>query len=144
MNRLGKTILLIEDSEDDVFIFQRALKDARIGNPVQVASHGEQAIEQLSGGGSLPFIVFLDLKLPYIDGFDVLRWIRKQPHLDSIPVVVLTSSDEERDHSTAYQLGARSYIVKPPDGEQVLRLFRSLESYWARFETASPLLERLS
>jgi CheY-like chemotaxis protein len=149
MSGLGRTILLVEDNEDDVFIFERALKDARIGNPVRVAPHGKHAIDYLSGTGPfedrerfpMPFITFLDLKLPYVGGFDVLRWIRKQDALEHVVVIALTSSDEERDHKTAYELGARSYIVKPPDPAQLLQLFRSLDAYWARFGPTGPLVE---
>jgi CheY-like chemotaxis protein len=144
----SKTILLVEDDEDDAFIFRRALKESRIANPLSIAVNGKQAVDYLAGNGEysdrerfpLPFIIFLDLKLPYLGGFDVLRWIRRQPELEPVVVVVLTSSDEERDHTTAYELGARSYIVKPPDREQLLNLFRSLESYWARFDPAGPVL----
>jgi CheY-like chemotaxis protein len=148
MIELSRSILLVEDDEDDVFIFHRALKDAGISNPVQLVTHGRQAVEYLSGAGKyadrgaypFPFIVFLDLKLPYLSGFDVLKWIRRRPELEPIIVVVLTSSDEDRDHSTAYQFGARSYIVKPPDGEQIRRLMLSLQSYWSRFDEAGPML----
>jgi CheY-like chemotaxis protein len=145
----SQTILLVEDDEDDAFIFQRALKASRVANPLRIATNGKQAVDYLAGNGKysdraqfpLPFIIFLDLKLPYLNGFDVLRWIRQQPSLEPIVVVVLTSSDEERDHNTAYELGARSYIVKPPDNEQILNLLRSLESYWARFDSAGPVLQ---
>lgn len=152
MSGLGQTILLVEDNEDDVFIFRRALREARVANPVQIAVHGRQAVEYLSGAGKyadrarypLPFLIFLDLKLPYVSGFDVLQWIRRTPELERIVVVVLSSSDEERDHSTSYQLGARSYLVKPPDSRQIRELFRSLEPYWAGFEATGPVLEGLS
>jgi CheY-like chemotaxis protein len=92
MLELSRTILLVEDNEDDVFVFHRALKDAKISNPVQLATHGKQAVEYLSGAGKyadrslypLPFLIFLDLKLPYLDGFEVLKWIRRQPALEQI------------------------------------------------------------
>lgn len=135
---LGKTILLVEDDRDDIFIFQRALKAARIINPVTIVKNGQEAIDYLSHGGRytdqaeypLPFVIFLDLKLPYLDGFEVLSWIRKQPALEPIVVVVLTGSDETRDHQRAYALGARSYLVKPPEAEDINQFINSMTSYW--------------
>jgi CheY-like chemotaxis protein len=115
-------ILLVEDNEDDVFLMQRALKKAGIANPLQVARDGLAAIRYLSGEGSfakrdlypLPKVIFLDLKLPHLDGFEVLKWIRQQPVLDPVAVVVLSSSGEPRDRQQATELGVRSYLVKPP------------------------------
>src|SRR5688572_28368951 len=97
-------ILLVEDNEDDVFLMQRALKVARITNPLFVAEDGQQAVDYLAGAGRytdrtrfpIPAIVFLDLKLPVLRGHEVLAWIRKQPHLENLVVVVLTSSSAPR------------------------------------------------
>src|ERR1051325_2215773 len=119
---LGTTILLVEDNEDDVFVMRRALKLANNSNPLQIVTDGQKALDYLSGEGEyahrekfpLPFIMFLDLKLPYVDGFEILAWMRLRPELSQIVVIVLTSSAEERDHEKAYALGARSYLVKPP------------------------------
>jgi len=116
------TILLVEDEPSDVFLMKRALKKAQITNPLQVASDGQEAIDYLSGTDKfsdrtrfpIPTIVFLDLKLPYKNGFEVLTWIRSQPHLENTPVTVLTSSSEERDIAQCYRLGARTFLVKPP------------------------------
>lgn len=135
---LGKTILLVEDDRDDIFIFKRALKAARIINPVTIVKNGQEAVDYLSHEGKyadqdeypLPFVIFLDLKLPYLDGFEVLSWIRKQPALEPIVVVVLTGSDETRDHQRAYALGARSYLVKPPEAEDINQFINSMASYW--------------
>jgi len=129
-----KTILLIEDNEDDVFMMKRALKLALITNPLQVVADGQQALDYLAGAGEyadrdkypVPFLGFLDLKLPYVHGFEVLSWIRQRPELDCLLVVVLTSSAEERDHAKASALGARSYLVKPPTAEGVKDIFKSL------------------
>lgn len=118
----SKAILLVEDNEDDVFFMKRALKEARIEIPVHVASDGRMAINYLAGVGEysdrdrhpLPRFVFLDLKLPYKSGFEVFCWIREQPALRESIVVILTSSPEPRDRELAQQLGAHSYIVKPP------------------------------
>lgn len=145
---LGKTILLVEDDRDDVFIFERALKAARILNPVVVLKNGQEAVDYLSNEGNyadkashpLPFVIFLDLKLPYLDGFEVLAWIRQQPHLRSIVVVVLTGSDENRDHQKAYALGARSYLVKPPKPTDISQFINSMASYWGRSGDQWPVM----
>lgn len=144
----SSTILLVEDNEDDVFAMKRALAHGRIMNPLQVVTDGQQALDYLSGAGEyadrkcfpLPFIVFLDLKLPYVHGFEVLTWMRQQPALSSIVVVVLTSSAEHKDQDRAYTLGARSYLVKPPTPEGLIDILDSLESYWLSKADSSPLL----
>lgn len=130
------TILLVEDNEDDVFIMEHALRRAGIEIPLHVARDGQVAMEYLAGSGRysnrnefpLPSMVFLDLKLPYVHGFEVLEWIRTQEVLNSLWVIVLTSSDEEKDHQRARALGARSYLVKPPRTDALLKLFDSLRS----------------
>jgi len=132
------TILLVEDDEDDVFAMRRALKLAHVSNHLEVVADGQQALDYLSGTGGysdranhpLPFIIFLDLKLPYLDGFEILSWIRQQPALESIAVVVLTGSAEIRDKDRAYALGARSYLTKPPATDVLHEVFDSLKSYW--------------
>src|SRR5438105_2103316 len=103
------TILLVEDSADDVFFLQRALKKAQIENPLQVVVDGQQALDYLGGVGNysnrkefpLPCLLLLDLKLPRVNGFEVLGWIRQQASLSSLPVVILTSSGEQRDRKRA-------------------------------------------
>lgn len=117
-------ILLVEDNEDDVFALKWAVKKAQIKNPVHLASDGQKAIDYLAGVGSLhprPLLVFLDLKLPYKSGIEVLGWVREQPHLAEIPVVILSGSDEARDHKATSELGAKAYLVKPPSPEDLLR-----------------------
>jgi len=126
--------LLVEDSRDDVYAFRYALKRSRIMNPLHVATDGQQAIDYLSGVGMygdrmlcpLPFVIFLDVKLPYVDGFDVLAWIRAQPQFDSVVVIMLSGSAEDRDQIEADKLGARSYLVKPPTSEILMRVFELL------------------
>jgi CheY-like chemotaxis protein len=126
-------ILLVEDSEDDVFIMRHALKQAQIRARVEVVPDGQAAVDYLAGSGPyrdrkaypLPALVFLDLKLPYLTGFEILSWIRTQPSLSEVIVVVLTSSGEERDQTKAYSLGARSYLVKPPKPKDLVELFQS-------------------
>jgi CheY-like chemotaxis protein len=146
-NTADDVILLVEDNEDDVFVMQRALKKARIANPLRIVTDGQEAVDYLSAAGNaadrvsfpLPFLVFLDLKLPYLDGFEVLSWIRQQPSLEAVVVVVLTSSAEKKDYERAYALGARSYLVKPPDPKSLLNLMNSLASYWLRNTGSGPV-----
>ena len=134
------TILLVEDEPSDVFLMKRALKGAQIPNPLQVAGDGQEAINYLSGAGKfsdraqfpLPSIIFLDLKLPYKSGFEVLDWIRSQSQLNQTLVMVLTSSSEERDISQCYKLGARTFLVKPPTPAMLLELLISLKDYWIK------------
>jgi CheY-like chemotaxis protein len=128
------TILLVEDNADDVFFMERAVKKSGLAAPLQVVRDGQQAIDYLSGTGAygdrgvhpLPSVVFLDLKLPYVHGFDVLEWIRQTSSLKHLPVAVLTSSAEERDRKRAEQLGAQAYLVKPADADMLLQVVGSL------------------
>ena len=119
-------ILLVEDSEDDLFLFRRLLTKAEITHPLQVATNGQAAIDQLSAivaagaVAAVPGIVFLDLKLPLRSGFEVLQWISEQPLLKRTIVLVLSSSAESRDVKRAYELGAQGYLVKYP-GPAVFR-----------------------
>ncbi len=142
------TILLVEDDPNDVFLMKRAMKGATIVNPLKVAGDGQEAIDYLAGAGQfanrsefpIPSLVFLDLKLPYKNGFEVLEWIRNQPSLSSTLVIVLTSSSEERDIKETYRLGARSFLVKPPTQTMLLDLMAALKDYWMthnEFTTAS-------
>lgn len=133
-------ILLVEDNEDDAFFMRQALKDARIDNPLHVVEDGQQAISYLSGMGAfadrqrhpLPMVVFLDLKLPIKTGHEVLAWIRAQPQFQKLIVIVLTSSNEPVDLNRSYQLGANSFVVKPPTPEQLLQLAEAFKLWWLR------------
>src|SRR4051812_36401069 len=133
-------ILLVEDREDDVFLIKKAFSKANLNNPVYVVNDGEQAIAYLMGDVPysnrneypLPDIILLDLKMPRLDGFEVLTWIRRQPGIRGLPVIVLTSSEELRDVNQAYALGANSFLVKPLDFENSLSLIRMVEKYWIR------------
>jgi CheY-like chemotaxis protein len=135
------SILLVEDNEDDVFLMRRALKGAGIVNPLQVVEDGQQAVDYLSNSGNYidrsacprPAVVFLDLKLPELMGLEVLAWIRSQPHLAEVVVVVLTSSNEPSDLKAAYRLGANSYVVKPPTADQLLEMAKAFKWYWLEF-----------
>lgn len=146
MNTSNETILLVEDNEDDVFALRRAIKKAAVTNPLKVATDGQQAVDYLTACADpakqaqfpLPFLVLLDLKLPYREGFEVLEWIRSQSHLAHVIVVMLTGSDERRDHQRAYALGARSYLVKPAMADDIRRLLESLSSHWQRTSPTPP------
>ncbi len=137
-NALG-TILLADDSDNDVWLMRRAFAKAEVTATLTVVSDGEAAINYLEGKPPyedrsrhpLPMLVLLDLQMPKISGIEVLAWLRVQPLLKYIPVVVLTSSDDDRDIQRAYDLGANSYLVKPPTAEQLIPLVRSLHDYWA-------------
>ena len=122
-------ILLVEDNPDDEALTLRALKKNNIANDVQVARDGAEALELLSTG-ELPQLILLDLKLPKLDGKDVLRRIRSTERTRSLPVVVLTSSKEEQDILESYRLGANSYVRKPVDFEQFSEAVRQLGMYW--------------
>ncbi|MDB6123719.1 MAG: two-component system response regulator [Pedosphaera sp.] len=140
MNVTARTILLVEDNEDDVFFMEQAKGRAGIQNPMQVAHNGQEAIDYLQGAGKytdrsqfpLPFLILLDLKLPLVMGLDVLKWIRERPEFETVLVVVLTSSREDRDIDTAYRIGANSYLVKPPTAQKLTELVKCLGDYWIR------------
>lgn len=123
-------IALVEDNEDDVFFMRRALKGAGITDPVRVLTDGQQAVDYLASSQStadaLPAIVFLDLKLPYCTGFEVLEEMRKSGTLERTQVVILTSSPEERDRKRARDLGATAYLVKPPTPAMLKELFANV------------------
>ncbi len=135
-------ILLVEDNEDDVFIFRRAVKAAGILNPVFVAEDGQEAIDFLSGVGPfadrckfpVPAAIFLDLKLPIKSGFAVLAWFRDQPSFRLTPMVVLSSSSEPADTREAIRLGANAYQVKPPTPAMLRDLAKQLNWAWLRLK----------
>jgi len=131
-------VLLVEDSDDDIMVIRKAFQRARIPNPLYVVKDGEAAIAYLTGKGKyavrdeypLPALVLLDLKLPGMDGFEVLSWIRQTPGMSGLRVVVLTSSDSIRDVNAAYELGANSFMVKEMDFQNTVELARLLKDFW--------------
>jgi two-component system response regulator len=124
------TILLVEDSPDDVLLTQRALRKSNIRNRVDVVGDGEEAIDHLLNGEVLPRLILLDINLPKVSGLEVLRAIRGNHRTRFLPVVVLTTSNEERDIVESYQLGANSYVRKPVDFARFLEAVRVLGLYW--------------
>jgi chemotaxis family two-component system response regulator Rcp1 len=128
------TILLVEDNPSDVMLTQIAMKECKIANHLQVASDGEEALRILrgqEGGNSLrPDLILLDLNLPRMDGRELLSELKKDESLCAIPVVVLTTSDAERDVLQSYQLHANAYITKPIDMDQFVRVVRAIDEFW--------------
>ena len=138
MSLENATILLVEDEPNDVFFMERAFEKARLLNPLKVVNDGDQAIAYLKGEGQyadrekspFPFLMLLDLRMPRRNGFEVLEWLRAQPGLRRLLTVVLTASKEGPDINQAYDLGANSYLVKPPKAEALTEMFQRLNSYW--------------
>lgn len=127
-----KTILLVEDNADDEQLTLRAMRQSEVPNMIRVARDGAEALEHIFGtpNGRLPDLVLLDLKLPKVSGLEVLQRLRNDPRTRSMPVVVLTSSDEEKDIVESYSLGANSYIRKPVDFDEFMDAVRQLGLYW--------------
>ena len=135
-----RMILLVEDDPDHELLTIRALKKSNIANEVRVARDGEEAIRLLFGDSPIsPQVVLLDLKLPKVDGLEVLRRIREHDSTRMLPVVVLTSSDEERDVVRSYSLGVNSYIRKPVNFTDFAEATRQLGMYWLVLNECPPL-----
>ena len=138
----GATILLVEDNPDDVLLTIRAFKKNNIDNEIVVATDGERALELLQPQSDQtplrPVLVLLDVKIPKIDGLAVLRRIREDPATHSLPVVVLTTSSEERDIVESYRLGANSYVRKPVVFSEFLDATRVLGLYWLLLNEPPP------
>jgi CheY-like chemotaxis protein len=140
-----KTILLVEDEENDVFFFQRAMSKAGVTTTVHVARDGQEAIDYFRGESKFadraafpfPSVVLLDLKLPFVMGLDVLKWIRQQSQLATI-VVILSSSREQADIAAAYRLGANGYLVKPAEASKLLDLVKAISDFWLAQNTPPP------
>ena len=123
-------ILLVEDNPNDAELTQRALKKSDIGARLAIARDGAEALDYLLSNRPKPKVVFLDLKLPKIDGIEVLRRVRSDERTRSLPVVVLTSSQEERDINECYKLGVNSYVVKPVEFDKFYKAVGDLGMYW--------------
>ena len=132
-----RSILLVEDNPDDERLTLRALRRGKITNPVIVARNGEEALQRLSAMHPLPCVVLLDLKLPKVDGLEVLRQLRTHAATRVLPIVVLTSSSEESDIFNSYHLGANSYVRKPVSMDEFATAVERLGVYWTRINQVS-------
>jgi two-component system response regulator len=143
---ISKSIFLVEDNPDDEALTLRALKKNHIVNEVIVAHDGVEALDYLFARGKhagrdlarMPAVILLDLKLPRIDGLEVLRQLRAEEHTKLLPVVILTSSNEEKDLINGYRLGSNSYIRKPVDFIQFTEAVRQLGLYWLMLNERPP------
>jgi CheY-like chemotaxis protein len=137
------TILIIEDDPNDVLLLRKALKRAGIENPIQVVNDGAEAIKYLQGEGRycdrshfpFPSVIFTDLKMPRMSGFDVLEWLRSHSHCSVIPIMILSASKEEKDVKRAYQMGANAYLVKPATLNELQEMVKTAYDFWAHCET---------
>lgn len=140
-------ILLVEDNRMDIELTMDAFREARLGNSVHVAKNGVEALDYLFGREQygdreqypLPDIILLDLKMPGIDGFEVLRRVKAEPEIKRIPVIILTSSREEGDLALSYDCGANSYLVKPVSFEGFLKVVQQVQNYWLILNMGPPL-----
>ncbi|MEA5419921.1 response regulator [Spirulina sp. CCNP1310] len=133
-----RPIILVEDNPDDERLTLRSLRRSKVTNPILIARNGEEALDLIFSTQPLPTVVLLDLKLPKLNGLDVLRRLRAEPRFKTLPVVVLTSSSEERDIIESYNLGANSYVRKPVDFEQFAQAVSQLGLYWALINESIP------
>jgi CheY-like chemotaxis protein len=142
-------VLIAEDSDNDIAMLRRAFRQASVTAPIQYVTDGEQAIAYLKGEGKfarrdefpLPDLLLLDLKMPRKSGFDVLEWLRTQPPLSHLRVVVLTTSEDLRDVNRAYALGAASFLTKPVNFVEFKDTIQAMYNYWAAFNR-KPQIER--
>ncbi|PWU15247.1 MAG: two-component system response regulator [Verrucomicrobia bacterium] len=144
----GFTVLLVEDDLNDIFLVKRAFKLAHVRSPLQVVTDGLEAMHYLKGEDKfadrqaypLPKLVVMDIKMPRRSGFEVLEWVKRDPLLRRIPIVIVSSSEDPMDINRAYELGANAYMVKPVDYRAVEHLFQSITQYWG-LECAKPELQ---
>ncbi len=133
-------ILLVEDDSNDILFMQRAFRRSKLENPIQVVRDGDEAVAYLAGSGDyadrnlypLPGMILLDLKLPRRSGLEVLEWLRQQPIIKRIPVVILTSSKENIDIDRAYDIGVNSYLLKPVNHNALNEMIETLDAFWLR------------
>ena len=140
-----KHVLLVEDNEDDIFIMKKACQRTGIPHLLQVVTDGDMAVHYLSGKGvyadratyPVPHVIFLDIKMPKRDGHEVLKWIRSQPELKNLPVVMLTGSTQSADVERAYELGVTSYLQKVPCLAEFGQAVRIILKYWLELNISS-------
>jgi CheY-like chemotaxis protein len=142
----GQTILLVDDSRNDIFLMRMAFKKAEFNSPLQEVHNGEQAIAYLKGEGKysdrnlypLPSLMLLDLNMPMKNGFDVLGWARTQPSFKRLSIIIMTASMRPEDVGRAFELGANSYLVKPSNLDDLAQMIRSLRN-WIQINHFPPL-----
>jgi len=133
MRSAERPIFLVEDNPVDVDLTRRAFSRRKVAHPIQVARDGEEALhflEQWEKGEPLPIVVLLDLKLPKVDGLEVLQKFKTHPRFFTIPIVILSTSSEESDIQVAYDEGANSYVVKPVDFDRFTQIIDQMQCYW--------------
>ena len=141
-----KSVLLVEDDPADVFMMERAWKKAEFQTPLHVVNDGQQALDYISGIGvfadrekyPLPCLILLDIKLPYLSGLDVVKWLRAHPPCATLPAVFLTSSRADMDIHRAYSLGGNAYLVKPPTPEKLVIMLQDLRDFWMQHNQMPP------
>jgi CheY-like chemotaxis protein len=148
MDKKPFTVLLVEDDLSDIFLVKRAFKKAQVPNPLQVVTDGEEAIDYLRGAGKyadranypMPKLIVMDIKMPRRTGFEVLEWVKGNPLLRRIPIIIVSGSDNPADINRAYESGVNAYMVKPVDFHKVEHLFGAITQYWG-LECAKPEVE---
>lgn len=141
---MDKHVLIVDDSEDDILLLRHVLEAADVVNPITVLRDGEQALAYLTGGGQyadrakhpLPDVLILDLRMPLVDGFEVLQWIKQQSHLSDMLLIVLSGAKDVWTVARAYDLGARVFLTKPCTREDVGNLIKTHKEYWMVAESA--------
>lgn len=141
-----KTVLLVEDEPPDIFIMQRAWKKAEFENPLVVVNDGQQAVDYIAGKGRftdrekypIPCLMLLDIKLPYLSGLEVVKWLRSYEPCATLPAVFLTSSVSDMDIDQAYRLGGNAYLVKPPTPEKLVQMLQDLKAFWMAHNSFPP------
>ena len=140
------SILQVETNPTDCLLVQQAIRQAGVTSPIRVVRDGQQAIDFLSavdaGAGeeaSLPYLVILDFQLPFVMGFDLLRWIRQQPRAANVRVILLSPPGEEIDAATAYRLGVHEYLVKPAEASQLEETARTIKDFWSAQAARGPV-----
>jgi CheY-like chemotaxis protein len=135
---MSRTLLFIEDDEDDVYVIENTLERVGISESVHFVQNGKMAVEYLrtcstsglSGQNLLPSLIFLDLNMPVMNGLEFLQWRHQEPEIQMIPVIVLTSSDSHQDMLDAYRLGANAYVVKPVAAAELSALLKAVQAFW--------------
>ena len=135
-------ILIVEDSDDDAFFLGRAFRKCRMANPILRVKNGLEAIAYLEGNSPLsdrqqypfPEVLFVDLKMPRMSGFELLAWIREHPQFQAIPTIIMSSSNQTEDIQKAYHLGANTYFTKPTEMDELNNLMQTIHGYWSHGE----------